>query len=54
MVGIVEAGETVGDDLSGRFGGCFGGLLVGKLLRGSGLGGGGAGSYGKIVLSYWG
>ena len=51
MVGVVEAGETVGDDLSCGFGGSFGGLLVGELFGGSGLSLGGGGSQGEIVLS---
>jgi hypothetical protein len=50
VVWIVEAGESVGDDLSCGFGGGFGGLLVGELLGSSRLGLGGGCSCGKIVL----
>ena len=48
-VGIVEAGQAVGDDLSCGFSGCFG---VGELLCGSSLGFGGGGSYSEIMLGY--
>jgi len=49
MIGVVEAGEAVGDDLGGGPGGGFGSLLVGELL-GGGLGFGGGGSCSQIVL----
>jgi hypothetical protein len=50
VVGVVKAGEAVGDDLSCGFGCGFGSLLVGELLGGSGLGLGGCCPYCKIVL----
>jgi hypothetical protein len=52
MVGIVEAGETVGDDLSGGSGcglGGFGGLLSRKLFR-SGLSVCGERCRGEVLL----
>jgi hypothetical protein len=52
VVGVVEAGEAVGDDLSGGSGGGFGSLLVGELLCGGGLGLGGCGSYRQVVLGW--
>ena len=52
MVGVVEAGEAVGDDLGGGFGCGLGGLLIGELLGGSGLGLGGGCPDGEIVLGW--
>jgi len=49
MVGIVEAGQTVGYDLSGGSGGFFGGLLFGALLL-CRLGLSGGSTNGQIVL----
>ena len=50
VVGIVEAGETVGDDLGGGFG-VFDGFEFGGVSGGGlGLGFGGGGSDGEIVL----
>ena len=51
VVGVVDAGEAVGDDLGSGSGGCFGGLLVGELLGGCGLGFGGGSPYSEIMLS---
>jgi len=50
LVQIVEARQTISDNLSGGAGGSLSSLLVGKLfLRGLGLGGGGSG--GKVFFS---
>jgi hypothetical protein len=50
MVGIVEAGKTVGDDLGGRLRCCLSGLLVGELFCCCGLCLGRCGPHGKIML----
>jgi len=50
MIRVVEARESVSNDLSCGFGGSFGGLLVGELLGGGRLGLGGGCTCGKIVL----
>src|SRR5580704_3727883 len=50
LVGVVEAGEAVGDDLSCGFGCGFGGLLIGELLGGGGLSLCGRCAYSEVVL----